>query len=197
MAEIIIENLRKAFGENTIFRDFSYSFEPQKIYALRGPSGVGKTTLLRLIAGLDTDYEGEIKGGGADRVSMVFQEYRLFSNLSAIDNVAKVSFTEADDDAYKLTRNMLRRLRFTDAEMQLYPSELSGGMKQRVAIARAFLKKSAVILLDEAAKELDAELVSILLELIREASKTRTVIMITHDPDEAEILGATVVEISR
>ena len=89
-----IKNLFKSFEEKTIFRDFTYYFQETGVYALRGESGVGKTTLLRIIAGLDKKYYGTVSGGGAKHVSFCFQEHRLFSHLSAFDNVLKIAFTE-------------------------------------------------------------------------------------------------------
>ena len=82
---LVIKNLNKSFADKQIFKDFSYSFADCGIYALAGESGIGKTTLLRMISGLDSNYTGEISG--CDSVSFAFQEHRLFPVLTAIENV--------------------------------------------------------------------------------------------------------------
>ena len=79
-----IKNLSKSFGRKAIFDNFSFDFCDTGVYIISGERGKGKTTLLRIIAGLDKSYSGEIKGGGIENVSFAFQEYRLFPNLSAI-----------------------------------------------------------------------------------------------------------------
>ena len=195
MANLILNGITKSFGENTIFRDFSYIFEENKIYVILGPSGIGKTTLLRIIAGLDSDFFGEVGGGGCENVSYVFQEYRLFPNLSALDNAA-VSLTNGPDSCDR-AKEMLLNLGFTESEMQLLPSELSGGMKQRVSIARALLKDAPILLLDEATKELDGELASKVLDLIKLESLRKTVIMVTHKPEESTVLRATEIVLTK
>ena len=82
---LIIKNLKKNFGRKIIFDNFSYSFNDTGIYALTGESGIGKTTLLRIIACLDKDFSGSIEA--PKKVSVAFQEHRLFPNLSALDNL--------------------------------------------------------------------------------------------------------------
>jgi len=185
-----IQNLYKSFGDKNIFSDFSYEFSDKGIYALRGESGIGKTTLLRMISGLDNDYYGSILGGGASNVSFAFQEYRLFSNLNAIENVMIASKDESPNDLL-YAKHLLERLGFSENDMELFPAELSGGMKQRVSLARAFLKKSPILLLDEPTKELDKELVDTVLELIRAEGKKRLVVLVSHDLTDSERLFAT------
>ena len=191
-----IKNVTKSFDKKTLFRDFSFSFEKIGIYAVTGDSGVGKTTLLRIIAGLDKDYSGTVEDGGIQRVSYCFQEHRLFPALSAFDNVFKVSFDEENEENKKLALNMLLELNFTKEDMKLRPDELSGGMRQRVAFARAVLRKSEILLLDEATKELDSELAEKVLEIISREAKKRLVIFITHKHDELAKLNAKIIELN-
>ena len=160
-----------------------------------GPSGVGKTTLLRIVAGLDREFSGSVTGGGLGNVSYVFQEYRLFPTLTALDNAALVF--EDKSKGREAARLLLTELGFSEDELRLYPHGLSGGMKQRVSLARALLSDAPVLLLDEATKELDSELVSKVLGMIKKEAEHRTVIMVTHNPDEAKILGATEVFIEK
>lgn len=191
-----IKGLNKSFGEKTIFRDFSYIFDSCGIYSLEGDSGIGKTTLLRIIAGLDKDFSGSVSTGVKSSVSYCFQEHRLFPALSAFDNVYKVSFKEENEENKELTKSLLKRLKFSESDMLLRPEELSGGMRQRVAFARAVLKKSDVLLLDEATKELDSELADTVLQIIAEEAKKRLVIFVTHKKSESEILGAKAIKLN-
>ena len=178
---LTLSKINKSFDKKTIFRDLSYIFQDKGLYILKGVSGVGKTTLLRIIAGLDNDFTGEVSGGGVSNVSYCFQEHRLFPNLSAYDNIAKVSFKDASEINKQSAYEMLQRLNFSESDTKLLPKELSGGMRQRVAFARAVLKKTSVLLLDEVTKELDPSLVETVVSIIAEESKNRLVIAVTHD----------------
>ncbi len=173
-----LKNLSKRFADKIVFEKFSYTFSDAGVYIIEGASGIGKTTLLRMIAGLDNDYEGSITGGGADNVSVAFQEHRLFPELSLWDNVLITLSSEQD---IPRARSLLEQLGFTSEELLLKPSQLSGGMKQRVSLTRALMKQSPVLLLDEPTKELDAMLVEKLLALISKEGETRTVIVVSHD----------------
>ena len=190
-----IKNLRKSFGEKSIFSDFSYDFSEKGLYVISGDSGSGKTTLLRIIAGLDTEYHGEVIGGGFDNVSYAFQEYRLFPMLSALKNLTVAVFEEPDDENVRVAGALLSRLKFTDKDMTLYHRELSGGMKQRISFARAVLKSSPVLILDEPTKELDSELCRIIREIIIEESKKRLVLLVTHRAEDIEGLEFTKIRI--
>lgn len=185
-----IVNLSKKFGKKTIFDGFSYKFSDFGIYAITGESGRGKTTLLRLISGLDRKFEGEISGGDFDNVSVSFQEYRLFPQLSVIENVTEVSGVSVSE-----AEKLLLRLGFSAEDLKLLPGELSGGMKQRVSLARAFLKKSPILLLDEPTKELDDALKATLYSIIKEESKMRLVIFVSHNRADIEFLNPTVINL--
>ena len=190
-----IKNLTKRFGSNVILSDFSYNFKENGVYLIKGDSGVGKTTLLRIIAGLDEDFDGEVTGGGVGKVSMAFQEYRLFPTLNAFDNVLKVAFNEPDSGNSKKTRDLLSYLSYSSEDMKKYPDELSGGMKQRVSLARAFLAEGEILLLDEPTKELDSELASKVNELILREGKRRLVIVVSHRLQDEQSLDATVIQL--
>ena len=193
---LIIKNLTKHFDNKCIFNSFSYKFSDIGLYALLGKSGVGKTTLLRIIAGLDKKYEGEVLGGGFHTVSVAFQEYRLFPHLSAIDNLVMTLYKKTDEEKIKRCKNMLSRLGFSEVDMNLLPHEMSGGMQQRVSLARAFLKDASIILLDEPTKELDEENTRLVHALITEYSKSKLVIMVTHKPDDIALTSPTVINIT-
>ena len=101
-----------------------------------------------------------------------------------------------NEENKELTKSLLKRLKFSESDMLLRPEELSGGMRQRVAFARAVLKKSDVLLLDEATKELDSELADTVLQIIAEEAKKRLVIFVTHKKSESEILGAKAIKLN-
>ena len=190
MEEIRIEGLCKAYGEVGVFHDFSHRFPAGRTCCILGPSGSGKTTLLRMLAGLETPDSGIITPVPA-RISFVFQENRLFENLSAEKNVlltARRGFTHAD------ARDLLSRLGLTE-DAQRRVSDFSGGMQRRTAIARALAADYELLLMDEPMAGLDGKTRRQALGLIRECSRGKTLICVTHDPSDAEILGADVLEL--
>lgn len=189
-----IKNLTKRFGKKTIISKLSYRFSDKGLYVLRGKSGIGKTTLLRIIAGLDKDYSGEVIDGGIERISFAFQEYRLFPQLSALENVMIASKNINDVDKIK-AKDLLTQLGFLPEDMQLLPSELSGGMKQRVSLARAFMKNAPVILLDEPTKELDAALCRQVCEMIKKMADDKLVILVTHREDDLSLLDGKLIDL--
>ena len=190
---LVIKNLSKSFGEKEIFNDFSYSFGDRGIYALTGESGVGKTTLLRMISGLDSDYKGEISGAAS--VSFAFQEHRLFPVLTALENVVFAISDKKSEAVLSLAQNMLVSLGISEKDFSLLPSELSGGMKQRVSLARAFLKDAPILLLDEPTGELDSENAALTRDIIKKQAESRLVIIVTHNKDEIDELSATEIRI--
>ena len=175
---LIINNLNKKFGRNVIFENFSYTFNTTGLYVITGNSGRGKTTLLRIIAGLDNDYSGQVTGGGIGNISMHFQEYRLFENLTVLENITKVS--KHGCVCVDKAKDLLMSLGINDNDLNKYPNELSGGMKMRVSFARAVLKDAPVLLLDEALKELDINSITAICHVIEEEAKKRLVILVTH-----------------
>ena len=171
-----LNSLSKSFAGKSVFTDFSYTFEENGLCFIRGESGVGKTTLLRIIAGLDSNYTGTVVNGGIKNVSFMFQEYRLFPALNALKNA---SIANGSSEEYAAA--LLARLGFEEDDLRKKPRELSGGMKQRVAFVRAVLKNAPVLILDEPTKELDADTVKVMLDIIKEEAKKRLVITVTHD----------------
>ena len=186
-----INNLTKKFGDSTVFSDFCYQFDSVGAYLIVGESGVGKTTLLRMIAGLDTDYIGSIENGGISNTSFMFQEYRIFPTLSALKNAGISQNTGDNASAY----NLLSYLGFKPEDMKKKPRELSGGMKQRVAFVRALLKDSPILILDEPTKELDSNTVDTMLEIIRYEAQRRLVIIVTHDDISDKLPEAKIINL--
>ena len=189
-----IEGLNKSFSSTVVLDSFSYTFPETGLVAIAGRSGVGKTTLLRIIAGLDTATSGEMIGGGIKNTSFAFQEYRLFSHLTALDNVLVASQHPKQDDEIKAA-SLLFRLGFTSSQLSLKPHELSGGMKQRVSIARAILKDAPILILDEPTKEMDEAPIRALYSLLKEISHDKLIIFTSHNPKDISVLAEKVINL--
>ena len=181
-----INSLSKKFDEKVLFANLTYTFE-KGIYLIKGESGRGKTTLLRMIAGLDTDFDGEILGGGPRNVSVSFQEYRLFEHLNAIENVT-VIFEKNDTGSMEKAKNTLDALGISGKDQLLSPSEMSGGMKLRVSIARALCKDAPILLLDEPSRELNTEFIQKIADILNERKNLQTIIIVTHDNSIEQML---------
>ena len=172
-----IKNLSYKYGDNPVIDDLSYDFECGKVTAITGESGVGKTTLVNLIADL---IPAPINSIVTDltKIGYVFQEPRLFDWMSALENVSTVSDEET-------ARRILTKMGLEDA-ISKYPAELSGGMKQRVAIARALAYDPELIILDEPFKGLDPDKRREISKFVFNTLKGKTVIMVTHDAIDLE-----------
>ncbi len=195
---IAIESKRFDLEHEPVFSNFRLAIEPSTITALVGPSGVGKSTLLRMIAGIDSDFTGRIdvdatSAADAPPAGFVFQDARLLPWLTALDNIraARASTTAAE------AGESLRRVGLAGVERS-FPHQLSGGMQRRVAIARAFSTNPQLLLLDEPFVSLDRTLVreveQILLELV--AAHEPTVILVTHLSEDAAKLADRAVVLS-
>ncbi len=173
---------RKAYGEREILKDVEISLADGEILCLLGASGAGKTTILKILAGL-TDFDGEIENI-PERVGYVFQEPRLLPHISVEENLSFVG------GKAKEIAEILQAVELSSFAKKR-PSELSGGEKQRVAIARAFLSPSPLLLLDEPFTALDTALKMHLTELFLRLCKEkgRTAVFVTHDLNEAFTVG--------
>ncbi len=182
-----INNLSFSFENNVILKDFSCEFARGERVNISGPSGKGKTTLLRIIASLQKDYEGEIVFGKGIKISMVFQDDVLLPWYTALENVTCVCSGEK-------AKLWLIRLGLGDA-LNKYPAELSGGMKRRVALARAICFGGDILILDEAFKGLDDELKREIIAYIIEEYKDRLIIFTSHDKEETQLLATRIIEL--
>ena len=182
---IVLEHVSKSFGRQSVLTDFSYRFESRGLYRLIGKSGIGKTTLLRIIAGLEKPDGGTVHVSGD--LSYLFQDRRLFDSLTALENVALVA-SKGMPKSEKRTRasDLLCALGIEQADQMKRIPELSGGMQQRVAIARALFFPAPILLLDEPTKELDAENRAILREMISLQARDRLVIISGHETDDGD-----------
>ncbi len=199
--ELLVQNLCKQFGDKAVLDDINFSIQSGEFITFVGSSGCGKSTLLRLIAGLDHPSGGRIhvdgspvEGPGPDR-GMVFQKYSLYPWLTAADNVAfgmrLQGMTSAD--VRNRTAYFLEVVGLQDAATKL-PRELSGGMQQRVAIARALATNPSVLLLDEPFGALDLQIRETMQEFLLQLWQRTglTVLLITHDVEEALVLAQRV-----
>ncbi len=192
---LTLKNISKKFDGRTVLDNFSYCFKERGIVAILGASGVGKTTLLRIILGIDKKYAGEISTSKPLKFSAAFQEHRLLPNLTALQNVAELAFDKPTEEDFKSSEEMLSHLGFSDDEMSLYPHQLSGGMKQRVSLARAFMREGDILVLDEPTKELDKNLTRIILDDIKEYSKHKLVIVVSHINGDISYLAPEIINL--
>ena len=203
MAELMVkvEHLYKEFDENTkVLEDINLEIEKNEVVAIIGPSGTGKSTLLRCLNYLTVPTKGTITIGGVrvdaekhtkkevqklrTHSSMVFQGYNLFKNMTALENVMEALVTVQKKDkkeAQETALRLLDKVGMTERK-DFFPSKLSGGQQQRVAIARALAVNPNVLLLDEPTSALDPELVGEVLNTIKQlAEEGVTMVLVTHE----------------
>lgn len=180
---ITIDRLTLSYGSQQVLKDCSLQVEPGSRVALMGPSGCGKTSLINVIAGLLTPDSGKVSVNG--KVSYVFQEPALFPWLTAVDNINVV----LSDGPETLPRaeQLLEAVGLSDCRDK-YPHQLSGGQKQRIAICRALAYGGDILLLDEPLKGLDADTRDQVSALLLQEWTGKTLLLVTHDPSEAQSL---------
>ena len=183
---IEIINLTKSFDDKIVLKDLSVEFPKGQITAIMGTSGCGKTTLLHIIMGIMEYEEGNIKGNGGKK-SAVFQEDRLCMNLSAAANIKLVN----EKLTIKKIEENMKKIGLEGC-LHLPVRELSGGMKRRIAILRAILSEYEILFLDEPFQGLDEDTKNTVIDYIKEKVKGKTVLMVTHDIEEAEKMDANI-----
>ena len=189
---LVVKDLRKSYGGQVVLDGFTHTFPDGRVTAIVGRSGCGKTTLLRLIAGLERPDGGSVRGVPEGGVSMVFQEDRLPPQLTAAGCLRCVLKKSPERDGR--IDAALRALGLAD-DPDKPVSEFSGGMRRRVALARALLFPSNLILLDEPFKGLDAATRQAAVDFARPLLAGRTALLVTHDPEDAAAFSAEVVRL--
>lgn len=194
------EHIKKSFGKNTILKDINLTVEKGDVISILGPSGTGKTTLLRCFNYLEKPEAGRLSIDDVSvdfshisktevqklrrKSTMVFQQFNLFRNKNVLENITEgliYGYGKTKKEAEEIAMEELSRVRMTDYS-HMYPSELSGGMQQRVGIARALAPKPDVILFDEPTSALDPELTGEVLKTIQQlADENMTMAIVTHE----------------
>ena len=203
-----LKNISKKFKDRQILSDFNLTVEKNKILAIVGPSGGGKTTLLRMLAGLEKIDSGEIIYNGENLpidelekrnlLGFVFQDFQLFPHLTVLENLVlspMKTMNMAKNDAEKKAIELLEKLGL-EKQINNYPTSLSGGQKKRVALARAMMIDPKIIGYDEPTSALDPEL---RLEVEKLILKNRelgiTQIVVTHDLQFAENIADSILKV--
>ena len=193
---IKLENVHKSFGKNEVLKGINLHIKQGQVVVIIGPSGPGKSTVLRTMNYLEEPTSGKVIVDGMDlsdkkklnevraEVGMVFQNFNLFPHMTVMDNLTlaqtKVRKTSTDE-AKKIGQALLDRVGLGD-KANAYPDSLSGGQKQRVAIARALAMKPKVMLFDEPTSALDPEMVSEVLDVMKSlAEDGMTMVIVTHE----------------
>lgn len=198
-----VQHLTRIFDSNNGVSNVSFDVASGEIVGLLGRSGSGKSTILRTIAGLDTDYQGKILIHGEEvrgphkEIGVVFQEPRLFPWLTVLENVLFGLPDRSSDESKNIAHHFLQQVGLTEAK-DLYTKQLSGGMAQRVAIARSLAASPGLLLMDEPFSALDAftrmQLQDLVLDIWRKENVTSVVV--THDIDEALYLCDRIILLS-
>ena len=203
-----LKNISKKFKDRQILSDFNLTVEKNKILAIVGPSGGGKTTLLRMLAGLEKIDSGEIIYNGESLpidelekrnfLGFVFQDFQLFPHLTVLENLVLSPIKTMNmekNDAEKKAIELLEKLAL-EKQINNYPTSLSGGQKQRAALARAMMINPKIIGYDEPTSALDPEL---RLEVEKLILKNRelgiTQIVVTHDLQFAENIADSILKV--
>ena len=196
---VSIEGLSKNFGRSEVLKNVTFSVAPGEIFVLMGPSGSGKSVLLKHLVGLEQPSAGRVTVAGRDasaeatrqqvRMALVFQSGALFNSLSVYDNLALYPREHQIADEAAIREKVMRALQILSLEGSAHkaPSELSGGMKKRVAIARGLVMEPQLMLYDEPTSELDPVMAATISEIIATLKDEYhvTSIVVSHDRELA------------
>ena len=197
-----IKNLSKKYAEQTIFKNLNLTIADGEVLTIVGPSGIGKTTFLRIVAGLLAADTGEMQLNGQDLdlsgertgadVGVIFQDFNLFPQFTVKENItlAPTMVNKVDkNDANDMADQLIDQLGLADQSNQ-YPFQLSGGQKQRVAIARALAMKPGILAYDEPTSGLDEESTERVIGVIQQLkSQGVTQLIVTHDLQFAQAIA--------
>ena len=206
MAELIFEGVSKRFGRTQAISDLNLRVADGEFVVLLGPTGAGKTTTLRLAAGLESPDTGSVRIGGRDatrdppaarNVAFVFQQYSLYPHLSVYDNLAfplRSPLRRVPEAEIEKRVREIARILHIEPKLRNRATELSGGQMQRVAIGRALVRKPSMYLMDEPLSSLDAKLrAELRIELKRvQRELGATILYVTHDQTEAMTMATRI-----
>ena len=191
MKVISVKHLQKSYGAQRVLDDVTFTVTDEQITCVMAPSGIGKTTLLRILMGLEQPDSGTVSLPQDCRWATVFQEDRLLEHLDAFENLR---FVLGNDFNLSDAKNLLEKLGLTDLNGKLV-RDYSGGMKRRLALARALLATSDVLALDEPFAGLDEENRARAISCILERTAGKPVLMVTHNEDDVTELVADVIRL--
>lgn len=181
---IELKDIVKGYGGKRVLDKVSLTLPAGTVTALTGRSGIGKTTLSRILLGLEAPDGGRVTGAQGLKKAAVFQEDRLIEHMSALENLRLTGTTEAE------ARRHLAALGL-DGDAQERTSRLSGGMRRRLALARAMITGASLIVLDEPMTGLDGENKRLAADYVQENRGDAAVLLISHDPEDLKLLDAT------
>ena len=196
MAVLIVKNLSKGFGKTKVLRDVSFTLERGQVLAIIGSSGSGKTTLLRCLTGLEEADGGSILLPGGGSFGLVFQNFNLFPQYTALQNVMLAPSLKKEKSKEELKEEAMELLNQVGLANRAnsYPWQLSGGQKQRTAIARALAMKPEILCFDEPTSALDPELTGEVLRTIKGLKEqNHTMIVVTHEMEFARSVADVVI----
>ena len=189
--DILLKNISKSYPGKTVLQNLNQTFLSGHAYCIMAPSGTGKTTLLRILCGLEKPDCGQITGTEHLRFSVVFQEDRLLEGLSAIENIRfSAGKNIAAEEVQKLIKDFL-----SETDFKKSVSEYSGGMCRKVCLLRALLTPSDMLLLDEPFSGLDEDSRKKAVALIQKYRNGRTLFVSTHDSRDAARLDAEIISL--
>lgn len=188
---IEMKHITKKYDDFTVFSDFSMEIPEGEVLCLMGKSGRGKTTLLRMLMGLEQPDAGSITGLEHQKISVVFQEDRLLPGFTVRQNLYSVCDSTAQQAYMMQLLTALGLDDWIDKEVSI----LSGGMQRRVAICRALLVPYDFLILDEPFRGLDEKTKEIAIKLVLQEAKGRTILLSTHDMDEGKMMGGKILNL--
>lgn len=192
---IVAHELALNYRNKPLFDNLSFTIQPGQFTAILGASGIGKSSLLRIIAGLIKPHRGMVIGSDnlplTHRVAYMGQQDLLLPWLNTVDNVCLGARLRGEGKDTKRALDLLAKVHL-DHERNHYPNTLSGGMRQRVAIARTLYEQQPIVLMDEPFSALDAITRASIQEMAVELLAKKTVLLVTHDPSEAARLCNTI-----
>jgi len=195
MQNIRINNISKAYGDKQVLNQISNEFPAGETNVIMGASGCGKTTLLRILLGLETPDNGEVVGM-PEKAAVLFQEDRLCEDASAYENIAlvlerKATRAQRDAQRHKIEQEAAQ-VGITKEDLTQNAMELSGGMRRRIALLRALLYEADCVILDEPFKGLDAATKEIVMQYVKEKTAGGTTFLVTHEQAEADFFGGNI-----
>ena len=198
------KNIKKTYGDLTVLENLSFEVDKNEIAAILGPSGIGKSTLLKCIVQLESIDSGSFMLNGETlteknrtQVGLVFQSSSLFQHKNVLENLLMAPRYHKlydDKELLSMADSYLQDFGLLDKKFA-YPSELSGGQKQRIAIIRALLLKPLLLCFDEPTSSLDQENKMLLLDILQKIKKDHAILIVSHDEDFIEKIADTKIQL--